>query len=291
MRFIDVLCAFIITHIVASEQQIIFDPEYKFFKTVDFESEIHSSFMEENDLVNFIQFVKDDHLGVLVARLQRREHLDHKVAIVEMGPVEECRLVNRLRVGNPERLPIRVQKICEEKVGVNEFLHSWRQLIINVEVCLIPEGRQPILPPSVLKVILDFHLQFMVQWLLVVQILDSQEEYGEIVAIADVLGELLELLQDLNEVAHDEGEYGHAAKQNEGAHQPLHIASGVVIAEAHRTQRGKCEIEHDDQIFLPRILIETKCVNEHIGAVRRAGVQENFNVIIFDEIMDKLTDN
>jgi hypothetical protein len=158
MCLVNIFSPLIVTHVIASQQKVIFDPQDKGFKSVDFKPEVDSAFVEEYHLIDLIQLVKNDDIGVLMPGLQRRQHLEHEVSIVEVGPVEEGGLMPRIRVWDSKCLPVRVQKVFKQKFCVNEFLHPWRQLVINIEICVVPEGCKPIIKPLVLKEVLNPHL-------------------------------------------------------------------------------------------------------------------------------------
>jgi len=60
----------------------------------------------------------------------------------------------------------------------------------------------------VVEVSFNLLLKFYVDWLFSIELCDCAQESAKVITVIEVLVKLLELIKDVNEVAHDIGENG-----------------------------------------------------------------------------------
>ena len=138
--FVDILGPFVISEVVGSDDQVVLDPQHVVLEPVDLKSDVHTSNVEEHDLIHLIQLVEDDDVLVLMAGLQVAQQTQHKVAVAEIRPSVDRGLEPILQIGELKSFPVGVQEVLEQKVGVDELLNFRRQLIIDVSIVLVDES-------------------------------------------------------------------------------------------------------------------------------------------------------
>ena len=77
---------------------------------------------------------------------------------MEIAPIIVSRLVRRLEVWNLECLLVRMKEILKKELGVDHLLNPWRQLVIDVQICILSEGGKPVIVPLVLKKVFNSQL-------------------------------------------------------------------------------------------------------------------------------------
>ena len=100
---------------------------------------------------------------------------------------------------------------------------------------------------------------------------EQAEPLGQILAILVVSCHVLEVHQDVDELAHDVGEAGDADEQNESCHDSLDLTLGIVVTKTDSGQCGEGEVNHNDQVLPVAFLVELVLVVE--GELGRLRVQ------------------
>ena len=102
--------------------------------------------------------------------------------------------------------------------------------------------------PRVFEELFNFLPELLGHGLLDIELLDSAEEFTQVITILKSVIESLEIIQDLNKVAHDVGEDGYSKEKQEGANTSFQITPRVEITKANGRKRskGKVHREYDD---------------------------------------------
>lgn len=99
----------------------------------------------------------------------------------------------------------------------------------------------------------DLILQFHADRLVAVEFLKHAEELRQVIVVFKIFVDGLELVQDLDEVAHNVREYRDPKQKDERAEQPLWIAFRGEVAEANRRKRSEGIVRSQDSLLVDRV--------------------------------------
>ena len=129
-------------------------------------AQVNAAFLEEDDLIYFLQLVADDFMGQCHSWLQLLEHLKHELLVkvvlprVEIKPKGESHFV--LVLEERKKPSEDLQEVGEHEFGVNLGDHLAWQLVQNFLVLLISERVVGVMAPFVLEECLDIMLELLV---------------------------------------------------------------------------------------------------------------------------------
>lgn len=145
-----------------------------------------------------------------------------------------------------EVLSVIVQEVTEQVVDVDFSFDPVRQLLHESHVSSRCKRRQSVLLPVVVEEVFDFADEVLVKRITVVEAREQSDPLRQVLVLAH-LPQRLVVQQDLNELAHDEREVGHAKHHEESADQSLLRCHGTHVTEANRRQRRQRVIPHFDE--------------------------------------------
>ena len=111
---------------------------------------------------------------------------------------------------------------------------------------------------------LNLILELQRDHFLSIEVFHCAEELRQIVTIANVFVELLELWKDIDEISHNVRENCNSEKQDEGSYKSLNVASWVEVSKAHCREGGECEVRAYNQTLKIVFVLHSKVAKEQV---------------------------
>ena len=121
-----------------------------------------------------------------------------------------------------------------EIVMVNLSKNVTWQLLDYVGFFIIIESIIFVVLPSEIHMSFDILFEFLLDRLSIVEKLKKSEKLAQVIALISCFVDHLDLVKDLNEVAHDVRENGNSEKQDERNQKSLLVTLWVEITKAYR---------------------------------------------------------
>ena len=186
-------------------------------------------------LINLIALLKDVLSLSVGTWLERLQKFDHEVAVLLIGPVvvlDQASLVLEMhRLLEDEMHLEQCEEVLKEEVFENVALNAYRQLGHQGKVIIGRDSLVLVVLPVVSEVALEPFDHLGRQRLVVVEVFQNEEPAVKCDTVFVVTGYLLQLNEDLNELAHDPREAGNANQQDESHNCALNLALRVEVTK------------------------------------------------------------
>jgi hypothetical protein len=149
------------------------------------------------------------------------------------------------------KVPLEVVKKFRKKELVKDaILNHLGNLLEQIKIIFLAKCLVFIVLPLVLKMILNSSFEVKVDRIILVKPLDDPKELAQAIPIVETPIKLFDLVDHLDELAHDKRKDGDSKQEHDGPEDSFEVAHRVVVSEADCCKTCKREVHRDDGLVL-----------------------------------------
>ena len=160
----------------------------------------------------------------------------------------EVRPLNSLHVFllHPEMYLEEVYEVGKEEASIDVRLNMVRQLSHETNIDLRFDGIVLVVSPIILKIAFKALGHLFRERAATIKVCKEAQPFRQVFTVLVVSRHILQIHEDIDELAHDVGETSDTYQQNESCHNSFDLTLGVIVTKADSRQRGESEVDHDD---------------------------------------------